>query len=163
MQDLGYTATFPLLLNIADEPTYFIPLKDNTQLVKTYAMVNVSQYQLVATGSTVSDCEQKYIQMLAAKGITQPEDLPQTEASGVVAEIRSAVLDGNTTYYLRLEGDSVFYAISAQASPSAVILNVGDRVTLTHELAEDTAQRIINAQSLTITAAAPADDAPDAA
>ena len=44
-----------------------------------------------------------------------------------------------------------------------MILNVGDRVTLTHELAEDTAQRIINAQSLTITAAAPADDAPDAA
>ena len=58
---------------------------------------------------------------------------------------------------------SVFYAISAQASPSAVILNVGDRVTLTHELAEDASQRIINAQSLTITAAAPVGDASDAA
>ena len=28
VQDLGYIATFPLLLNIADQPTYFIPLKD---------------------------------------------------------------------------------------------------------------------------------------
>ena len=41
VQDLGYVATFPLLLNIAGEPTYFIPLKDATNLVKTYAMVNV--------------------------------------------------------------------------------------------------------------------------
>ena len=37
---VGYIATFPLLLNIAGEPTYFIPLKDNTNLVKSYAMVN---------------------------------------------------------------------------------------------------------------------------
>ena len=54
VQDLGYIATFPLLLNIAGEPTYFIPLKDNTNLVKSYAMVNVAQYQIVATGSSVS-------------------------------------------------------------------------------------------------------------
>ena len=46
VQDLGYIATFPLLLNIAGEPTYFIPLKDNTNLVKSYAMVNVAQYQI---------------------------------------------------------------------------------------------------------------------
>ena len=29
VQNLRYTATFPLLLNIADEPTYFIALKDD--------------------------------------------------------------------------------------------------------------------------------------
>ena len=70
VQDLGYIATFPLLLNIAGEPTYFIPLKDNTNLVKSYAMVNVAQYQIVATGSTVSECEQKYVQLLGSKGTT---------------------------------------------------------------------------------------------
>ena len=46
VQDLGYTATFPLLLNIAGEPTYFIPLKDAASLVKSYAMVNVARYAL---------------------------------------------------------------------------------------------------------------------
>ena len=70
VQDLGYQATFPLLLNVAGEPTYFIPLKDQTQLVKMYAMVNVAQYQIVATGTTVSACERSYIQMLNDKGIT---------------------------------------------------------------------------------------------
>ena len=68
-------------------------------------MVNVAQYQIVATGSTVSECEQKYVQLLGSKGITTPEERPQTEASGVIAELRSAVLDGNTYYFIRLEGE----------------------------------------------------------
>ena len=69
-----------------------------------YAMVNVAQYQIVATGATVSQCEQEYIQLLSESGVTETEDLPQTEASGTVAEIRSAVLEGNTYYFVRLEG-----------------------------------------------------------
>ena len=59
VQDLGYTATFPILLNIANEPTYFIPLKDAANLVKSYAMVNVARYDIVATGSSVTQCEQE--------------------------------------------------------------------------------------------------------
>lgn len=157
VQDLGYTATFPLLINVAGQPTYFIPLQDNTLLVKSYAMVNVAQYQLVATGTTVSQCEQEYIRMLADKGLTQEEEVPQTSAQGVVAEIRSAVLDGNTYYYVRLEGEQVFYALSARDNQSAVILNVGDSVTIEHQVSE-TPTSILQGYSLTIDTAAPSKD-----
>ena len=143
VQDLGYIATFPLLLNIAGEPTYFIPLKDNTNLVKSYAMVNVAQYQIVATGSTVSECAQKYVQLLGSKGITTPEERPQTEASGVIAELRSAVLDGNTYYFIRLEGEEVFYSVSASQNEVAVILNVGDSVTIEHEVPQEGSESLI--------------------
>ncbi len=51
MQHLSYEATFPLLLNISSQPTYFMALKDNAGLVKMYAMVNVQQYQIVATAA----------------------------------------------------------------------------------------------------------------
>ncbi|OUN25160.1 hypothetical protein [Pseudoflavonifractor sp. An85] len=153
VQDLGYTATFPLLINVAGQPTYFIPLQDNTLLVKSYAMVNVAQYQLVATGNTVSQCEQEYIRMLTDKGLTEEEELPQTSAQGVVAEIRSAVLDGNTYYYVRLEGEQVFYSLSARDNQSAVILNVGDQVTIEHQVLED-ATSILQGYSLTIDVAA---------
>ena len=132
VQDLHYLSTFPLLLNIAGEPTYFIPLLDATNLVKMYAMVNVAQYQLVATGSTVPACEQSYIQMLAEKGITEVEDLPKDTVSGVIAELHSAVLNGNTYVFVRLEGELVFYSISAAENNIAVILNVGDTVTIGH-------------------------------
>ena len=50
VQNLGYQATFPLLLNVAGEPTYFMALKDDAGLVKKYAMVNIQRYQNVAIG-----------------------------------------------------------------------------------------------------------------
>lgn len=150
VQDLGYVSTFPLLLNIAGEPTYFIPLLDNTNLVKSYAMVNVAQYQLVATGASVSACEQTYIQMLADKGVTTPEELPKTQASGTIAEIRSAVLNGSTYYFLRLEGETVFYALSAAQDRQAVTLNIGDRITLDHALPGEEETDILDAYALTI-------------
>ena len=96
VQDLGYTATFPLLLNVAGEPTYFMSLKDSSQLVKQYAMVNVAQYQIVATGVTVAECESNYLKLLTQSGITTEEELPQTEVSGVVGEIRTMVVEGTT-------------------------------------------------------------------
>ena len=132
VQDLAYSATFPILLNIASQPTYFIPLKDDTQLVKMYAMVNVQQYNVLATDTTVAGCEQKYIKLLASQGITEEAELPQTSVSGVVAELRSAVMDGNSYYFVRLEDEDVFYSVSAKDNPAAVILNEGDTVTIEH-------------------------------
>ena len=163
VQDLGYQATFPLLLNIAGEPTYFIPLKDQANLVKMYAMVNVAQYQVVATGSTVSDCEQEYIRLLNTNGISVEEELPQTEASGVIAEIRSAVLDGNTYYFFRLEGEDVFYSVSAAQNEAAVILDVGDQITLSYGNTGESASDILDGCSITsYTRSAPAAEEPAA-
>ena len=130
VQHLNYRATFPLLLNISSEPTYFVALKDNAKLVKMYAMVNVEQYQLVATGASVAECERNYINLLASNNITE-ETLPiEAEISGKIVEIRSAVIGGNTIYYIRLDGSNTYYAISAQENENAVILNVGDDVAL---------------------------------
>ena len=161
VQDLGYTATFPLLLNIADQPTYFIPLKDQSNLVKMYAMVNVAQYQIVAMGSTVSQCEEEYIRLMSSSGISQPDSVPQTDASGTVAEIRSAVLDGNTYYFIRLEDESVFYSLSAAQNREAVTLNVGDRVTISHAAAaEGSDSSVLDAYSLQIDGRAAVQDPP---
>ena len=137
VQQMSYDATFPLLLNIAGQPTYFMALKDAAGLVKMYAMVNVSQYQIVATGTTVALCEQNYRTMLEQNGLIGEQDAvvdaPETESvSGVVEESRSAVLDGTTRYFLRLEGSAQYYCVSAADSVEVVILNTGDSVTLTY-------------------------------
>ena len=135
VQQMKYTATFPLLLNISEQPTYFMAMKDAAGLVKMYAMVNVSQYQIVATGDTVADCEANYRDMLAQKGLISQEETDvvvsdEDTAAGPIAEIRSAVIDGNSWYYLRLEGGETYYAISAADSEYAVILSVGDNVEI---------------------------------
>lgn len=132
VQDLGYVATFPILLNIAGQPTYFIPMKDAANLVKSYAMVNVARYDIVAIGSSVVVCEQNYTAMLADKGVTDAPSLSASQVEGLVAEIRSAVMDGNTWYFIRLEGQEVFYSVSAAHNPLAVILNEGQRVKISY-------------------------------
>ena len=136
VQNLRYNATFPLLLNIAEQPTYFMALKDASQLVKMYAMVNVNQYQIVAIGATVADCEANYRQMLLKNNLISddqgsidvtPNDYKSVE--GTIAEIRTAVVDGNSIYFLRFDGESAFSVrMSAAEVAYAPLLNVGDRV-----------------------------------
>ncbi len=135
LQNLRYKATFPLLLNVGGQPTYFMAMKDEAELVKAYAMVNVQQYNLVATGNTVAECEANYLAMLAENGIVAAEDASpsgQETIEGTVAEIRSAVLEGNSYYFVHLVGYEPFYQISAAVCPLAVILNEGDQVTITY-------------------------------
>ena len=143
VQQMKYEATFPLLLNISDQPTYFMALKDAAGLVKMYAMVNVSQYQIVATGNTVAECESNYRVMLARNNLISQEDTEvqpsdQQEVTGVIAEIRSAVIEGNTWYYLRLEQGDVYYAVSSADQRSAALLSVGDTVKVQYMAGEET-------------------------
>ena len=138
VQQMRYEATFPLLLNIAEQPTYFMSLKGADGLVKMYAMVNVEQYQIVSTGATVAECEQNYRNSLAHNGLigagNTSIDGVLTEASGTIAEIRSSVINGNTHYYVRLEMTQVNLDFAADEVPEAVLLNPGDAITYTYIL-----------------------------
>lgn len=160
VQDLGYQATFPLLLNIGGQPTYFMSLKDSSDLVKMYAMVNVSQYQLVATGSSVAACESDYLAKLKQHNIPVEIDgdqelvVDQSSVSGTIAEIRTAVLEGNSWYYIRLDNSDTFYAIAASADRNVVILNVGDSVTI--QVSPEATGAIQNATSVSTGTSTPA-------
>ena len=135
VQHLGYNATFPLLLNISEQPTYFMAMKDAAGLVKMYAMVNVSQYQIVATGTTVAECESNYRQMLVNNGMidqsdveVKPDDTALFEVIGFVEEIRSAVIDGNTHYYVKVDSHDGWLCAAARDVIQLVLLNEGDYV-----------------------------------
>ena len=135
VQQMRYEATFPLLLNIAEQPTYFMALKGADGLVKMYAMVNVEQYQIVSTGATVAECEKNYRQSLSHNGLISAGDTTLTgqgqEQTGTIAEIRSAVIEGNTHYYIRMEQGLAYLDFSAAQTPEAVLLNVGDTIVYT--------------------------------
>ena len=129
VQHLNYTATFPLLLNIADRPTYFMSLKDAAGLVKMYAFVDVAQYQVVGTGDTVDAARNDYIMKLSNENIEMPS--AQDEITALVEKIASAVVDGNTVYYIRLAGSEDVYTVPVSLSDQLPFVAVGDRITLT--------------------------------
>ena len=133
VQQMRYSATFPLLLNIADQPTYFMALKGDDGLVKMYAMVNVEQYQIVETGATVAECESNYRKTLANAGLIGAGDTGvgggelQSE-HGIIAEIRSAVINGDTHYYIRMEHSKGYLEFNAADVPRVVLLDEGDSI-----------------------------------
>ena len=137
VQHLNYSATFPLLLNISNQPTYFMALKDYAGLVKMYAMVNVQQYQIVATGASVEECQSNYYKLLRQNKLDTGEApiLPADEdtVTGIVTALRSAVIDGTTMYYVTLDADNTVFCISAGEVEKVILLNVGDRITITYE------------------------------
>ncbi len=124
-------------------------MKDAANLVKTYAMVNVARYDIVATGATVTAAESEYVRLLGDRGIALPNSAAQTSISGVIEEIRTAVLDGNTYYFIRLRGESVFYSISAAEQNLVVVMNVGDRVSIRYASSDEERPSILTAYSIT--------------
>ncbi len=135
VQNLGYRATFPLLLNIADEPTYFMALKDGAGLVKKYAMVNVQKYQWVAIGDTVQECEKNYTQLLNTNGIVSVSPQNSKSVSGKIESMTSVVLEGNSHYYILLENEEDIYDINMADKELVGIIRLspGDTVTLEYE------------------------------
>lgn len=135
VQNLGYTASFPLLLNISNEPTYFMALKDGAGLVKKYAMVNVQKYQWVAIGDTIRECEKNYSELLNTNGIvsSSQEDMKQTK--GEVTVITPVVLNGTTHFYICLKNNAVIFDadMNNENLIDVVRIKEGDTITIGYE------------------------------
>ena len=130
VQNLGYKATFPILLNISNEPTYFMALKDGAGLVKKYAMVNIQKYQNVAIGDTVSACQDAYVKLLNTSGITAGNESDFKTVTGTIQRIAQSVIDGNSHFYLVLNGHSEIFDVPVQDYLQVVTLQEGDTVTV---------------------------------
>ncbi len=165
VQQYSYTATFPLLLNIGNEPTYFMALKDKSNIVQQYAMVNVSQFTtLITTGTSIQSCLESYTKLLADNGIETDIDVESVidpdapnngEEStdknvtvlGKITDIRTAVISGNSYYYIQLADSPVYYAVNASKFETVVIANVGSTAEITHK---DSTEAIIDADSFVL-------------
>lgn len=130
VQNLGYKATFPILLNISNEPTYFMALKDGAGLVKKYAMVNIQKYQNVAIGDTVSACQDAYVKLLNTSGITAGNESDFKTVTGTIQRIAQSVIDCNSHFYLVLNGHSEIFDVPVQDYLQVVTLQEGDTVTV---------------------------------
>ncbi|MBP3442945.1 MAG: CvpA family protein [Clostridia bacterium] len=144
VQQYGYTASFPLLLNIDGEPTYFMSLKDASSLVKGYAMINVGQYSIGATGTTLTACIDNYVKELAKANINVNVDTDEIvdsttpdasdeklTATGKITDIRTAVIDGNSYYYIKLDSADCFYSVKVADAENVILVNKGDEITVT--------------------------------
>jgi len=137
VQNLKYEATFPLLLNISGEPTYFIALKDNAGLVKKYAMVNVQKYQVVGIGDTVSECEEEYQALLLKEGIQVVEDTRKNGTiTGIITKMAQGVVNGNSHYYIMVEGSEEIFDVSVVDFIDIIKYDVGQEIAISYKIGE---------------------------
>lgn len=123
VQHLGYRATFPLLLNIANEPTYFIALKDNAGLVKSYAMVNIEKYQIVAIGDSINSCEKAYINLLKDNGMSVEQKPETNEITGIISSKTEVIIDGDTHYFITIGSDTALYDVNVSENLNILKIN----------------------------------------
>ena len=145
VQEKGYTASFPSLVNISGEATYIMVLKDANSIVKLYALVNVENYSIVATGATQEDVMIEYKKLLVQNHIIDeseitdpPETEPPTdeaEAFTVTVErIELVTIDGNSHIYL-FTADSTDRTVRifkgmVKADETLLFIHVGDSLTV---------------------------------
>lgn len=138
VQHLGYDATFPLLLNVAGKPTYFICLKDSAGLVKQYAMVNIEKYTIVAIGNTVTECEQDYMAQLKENGMEEEkEPIQELTISGKIVRMTEAVRAGNSHFYFLLENNGEIFDAAVETVLPIVKYKEGDTISFSYQEGEN--------------------------
>lgn len=127
VQQMNYTSTFPLLINLNNQPTYLISLKDNAGLVKMYAFVDVVDYQkVVVTDSSkgIKKAAEAYLNEITSEAVgTNSREV-------AVRDITDVIIDGNTYYYFR-DDDGQKYKVSIKVSKNKLpFINSGDRINI---------------------------------
>ncbi len=107
VQEKGYQATVPILLNISGRPTYCMALKDQASLVKMYALVDAQNYQTTGVGSSIKEAMQNYEISQNSRLKNEPDSdeiaLRNINLSGKIKDIQSVTINGYSYYYFMLD------------------------------------------------------------
>ena len=138
VQEKGYDAAFPSLINVGGVPTYIMVLKDDGGLVKMYAMVNVEQYNIVATASTQGEVFANYKKLLKTEGGSIIPDNEAANSTDVikVAGIQFINTEEGTVVYIKDENHNVYKQKFAD-NEQLIKITEGDTIKITYEPSED--------------------------
>ena len=137
VQEKGYVASFPSLINVSGEATYIMVLKDANGLVKMHALVNVENYSIVATGVTQTDAKQAYVQLLKEEGIVTEEVPPEPVApdpetvSVTVKQVRTVTISGESWLYLTGD-DGNLYKKMIREDESLLLITEDQKITVNY-------------------------------
>lgn len=137
VQEKGYVASFPSLINVSGEATYIMVLKDDAGIVKLYSLVNVENVSIVTTGSTQAEAKAAYMALLSKEGVIEnaPENDPPAEvtqtATITVTDIRIVTLNGNSVMYLTADG-GVLYKQSISDNEALMLIKQGNVLDVTY-------------------------------
>lgn len=135
VQNFGYRASYPIVVNVEGKETYFMTLKDKTLNNKAFAFVNVREYDKAVQSENFEEALKLYKEKIGAQTTTEVKE--EILKEGKIVELYQAIKSGNTNYFFRLEGDEMLYVSSIEINSKQVKLKVGDTVELAYSSAEE--------------------------
>lgn len=154
VQDLKYRATFPIILNIDSQPTYFMTLKDNIGLIKQYAFVSVTNYSTVGTGESVSAAMRDYENKLRSDGVTTIGKLGGVveQLEGTILRISGEYSGGNTVYkFLLSEKPNILFIAESTAGAELALTQPNDKIQVEYSLSSDGTAEVTSFDNLLFT------------
>ena len=143
VQNYGYEATFPVLVNVNGRPTYLMSLRsdasESKSVLKMYAMVDATDYQKVTTVSVDQGLNVLKKQMIAIQGGSDDLSSAVTESKDItVNDLRLITSEGNTIYYFKDEEDTKYRMnFSVKYEDALAFLSDGDAVTVEYIESDD--------------------------
>lgn len=145
VSDKGYQATYPLLLQVAGEETYFHLMRDENQNLVGYAFCNYKDYQKAGFGTSINDAEAAYIKALGKTSSSEEFDTKElSTVEGSIEALSTEVLDGNTIYYIKVDGVSDIFSAYSKVNIDLVFAKVGDKIKIEYYKSKDAVQAIKN-------------------
>ena len=135
VQQMHYTSTFPLLINLNNKPTYLVSLKDDAGLVKMYGFVDVEDYQKVVITDSSKGIEAAAKNYLGDATIT-PSEEALTIKTITIKTIKDVTINGNSYFYLTDE-DNKRYKVSITTSDNLPFLKVGSNIKIGYIVESD--------------------------
>lgn len=137
VQNFGYTASYPFVVNVDGIETYLIALKDKTGTNKAYSFVNVKNYTIATQAATKEEALRLYKNAMINKGTTTDNNSENNEIKAKITELYTAVENSTTYFYFKLEGYEQLFVSSILNNRNQVLLKVGDVVTLHADLIDN--------------------------
>ena len=143
VQEKNYEATYPIMYNILGNPTYVSSLKDKAGLVKRVAFISVEDYNVLGIGENKNEALRNYKDALESKGNdlvidNNADGIKDNTIEGIVTRISPDVKGGNTSYYITIDSKAdVIFRETSKISNKLPLTQVGDKVSINYEKAED--------------------------
>ncbi|MBO5476941.1 MAG: hypothetical protein J6A15_04240 [Clostridia bacterium] len=137
VQNFGYTASYPFIVNVDGIETYLIALKDKTGTNKAYSFVNVKNYTIATQAATKEEALRLYKNALVNKGANTDNNTQNNEIKAKITELYTAVENSTTYFYFKLEGYEQLFVSSVLNNRNQVLLDVGDTVTIHADLIDN--------------------------
>ena len=135
VQQMKYTSTFPLLINLNNKPTYLVSLKDAAGLVKMYGFVDVTDYQKVVVTDSSKGIEEAAKNYLGDVNENADDSALKTKTI-TIKFIKEATINGNSYYYITDDNDNK-YKVSIAISDNLPFLKVGNTLKIGYLIEND--------------------------